>query len=424
MWTLTDELRQWILSKEKTWRKSVFSEAAGTVTASCDFSNQFESQFKELKNNLPKHKSRYAPGKRVAVQFDSLADLEKGIAILSSAGIQVSLLDGWANRAITRDIEWGIPLPASLQLEQSGKSFYVWPESLIAPIGFTKLVLQQRGGSSDDYALYWKNPKAKIAQFVGIDNVFFYVVMQGALWLGSQDNPYRMPAGGELQLTDVFANFHLQLNGAKMSKSTGNFYTADQLLDEFGYEPDQIRYFLALLSLSKKQSNFDFASLNERNEFLAGPMNAAFEKPISAALSRFDGKVPDGKLIGSVGEDTKKIVQMYMKFMERAEYSEILFAIENYTRLINKLFNQFKPHDDRSELEGRTDALFSSFFILKNLMIMLYPFVPTTMEKLRKALNLSADVWKLSELGTPIPGGHEVGPMQSFFPAVGTLKNR
>ncbi len=420
MWSLTDELRQWILSKEKTWRKSVFSEAVGTVTASCIFSNQFEAKFKELRPNLPQHKSRYAAGKRVVVQFENLGDLETGKKNLEDAGIVVELDDGWAKRAITRDIAWGIPLPEKIKLDEPGKSFYVWPESLIAPISFSKLVLKNRGLSPAKYSEFWKSPNGKIAQFIGVDNTFFYVVMQGALWLGSQEDPHRPPIAGELQLTDVYANFHLQLNGAKMSKSTGNFYTADQLLDEYGYDPDQIRYFLALLTLSKKQSNFDFASLNERNVFLAGPMNAALEKPISAAIAKFDSVIPAGKLIGTVAEDTKKIVQMYMKFMERAEYSEILFAIENYTRLVNKLFNQFRPHDDRCDLEGRQDALFSSFFILKNLMIMLHPFVPTTMDRLRSALNLPVSVLKLSELGAPIPAGHRIGVMQQFFPPVPT----
>ena len=87
-----------------------------------------------------------------------------------------------------------------------------------------------------------------------------------------------------------------------MSKSRGNFYSGDQLLDEKGYAPDQIRYYLALLGLSEKPSDFDFVKLDERNRFLAGPLNAAFERPISAAHSKFDGRVPDGVLVDGVLE--------------------------------------------------------------------------------------------------------------------------
>ncbi len=137
-----------------------------------------------------------------------------------------------------------------------------------------------------------------MAQFIGVDNIFFYVVMQGAMWFGTQAERGRMPIEGELQLSDVYPVYHLQVNDLKMSKSTGNFYTADQLIDEMGYTPEQVRYFLTILSLHKKQSNFDFEMFKERNQFLAGPMNAALEKPISAAHKKFDSKVPSGELVG------------------------------------------------------------------------------------------------------------------------------
>ena len=86
------------------------------------------------------------------------------------------------------------------------------------------------------------------------------------MWLGSQDDISRPPVKGELQMTEIMSVFHLMVNGEKMSKSTGNFYTGDQLL-QMGYTADQIRYFLALLSLPVKSSNFDFEQLKERNNF-------------------------------------------------------------------------------------------------------------------------------------------------------------
>ena len=102
--------------------------------------------------------------------------------------------------------------------------------------------------------------------------------------------------------------------------------------------------------------------------------------------------------------------------MERGAYPSMLFDVENYARKINKLFTQHKPHDDRHPEEARRDALYSCFFILKSLMIMLYPFVPTTMDRVRESLRLPPSVFRLAELGTPIPAGHEIGPKQEFFP--------
>ena len=116
-----------------------------------------------------------------------------------------------------------------------------------------------------------------------------------------------------------------------------------------------------------------------------------------------------------VEAETQKIVMRYFKSMERAEYSTLLFALENYARLINSLFTSHKPHDDRHPEKERRDALYSCFYVLKNLMIMLYPFVPSTMESLRDSLRLDANVFRVDELGIPIAAGHTIGAKQVYF---------
>jgi len=242
--------------------------------------------------------------------------------------------------------------------------------------------------------------------------------MQGALWLGTQDDPLRLPQTGDFQFTDIFGACHLMVGGDKMSTSLGNFVTGDQLLDEKNYSPDQIRYYLALMSLPEKPANFDFNALEERNRFLAGPINSAFERPISACHSKFGGTVPEGALSDKVVLETTRMVQRYLRSMERAEYATLLNVIENYARVINSLFTQFKPHDDRYPEPGRRDALYSSFYVLKTLMIMLYPFVPQAMDRLRDSLRLDTGVFRVEELGRPIPAGHMIGPKQEYFPAV------
>jgi methionyl-tRNA synthetase len=147
-------------------------------------------------------------------------------------------------------------------------------------------------------------------------------------------------------------------------------------------------------------------------------MNAAFERPISAAHSKFGGRVPDGQLNEKVAQQTVRIVQRYVRSMDRADYPALLYEIENYARSINSLFTQFKPHDDRFPEAERKDALFSCFYVLKTLMIMLYPFVPSTMDRLRQSLRLPESVFRIDELGTPIPAGHELGQKLPYFPAV------
>ncbi len=418
MWKVSEQLRTWIQSKEKKWRRSVYNEVVQTVLPSLRFDNIHEEKYKELKASLPNHKSKYAAGKKVALTFENKIELYKGAELLNSHAIPNELIDSWAHRAITRDVSWGIPMPSEFGPEAQGKTLYVWPDSLIAPISFTQVALAQKGRDPKTYTDYWTDPEAQVSQFLGIDNVFFYVIMQGALWLGSQKDTQRLPEKGEYQLTDVYSAYHLLVDGEKMSKSRGNFYSGDQMLEEMNFHPDQVRYFLALLSLPEKSSNFDFAFFKERNAFLAGPMNAAFEKPISACHSKFDSKVPAGILLEKVQTETTQIIKRYFRSMEKAEFSTLLFAIENYARQINSLFTQFKPHDDRQPEDSRANALYSCFYVLKNLMIMLYPFAPETMNALRESLRLDPSVFSVDELGTPIPAGHIIGPKAQYFPAV------
>jgi methionyl-tRNA synthetase len=418
MWKVSDQLLEWIKTKQNKWRKGVFNEVFETVQPAFQFDNTHEPIFKEMRATLPKHKSRYAPGKKVVVQFENKNDFNTGLKMMEEKGIPCAVLDGWAHRSITRDVTWGVPVPADIDPEMKGKTLYVWPDSLIAPISFTKLALKKKGRSDAEIERFWKDPEARIYQFLGQDNVYFYVLMQGAMWFGTQADIHRMPIKGEHTLTDVLSVFHLLINGDKMSKSTGNYYTGDQLLDEMGYHPDQVRYFLSTLGLAEKQSNFDFETFKERNKFLAGPLNAAIEKPISAVHSKFEGKVPEGKLLEKAEKETMKIVQLYVKNMEKAEYLTLLGQIENYARLINSFFVQYRPHDDRGDLEQRKDGLYSSFYVLKNLMIMLHPFAPFTMDKVRQSLNLPESVFTLSELGTGLPAGHRIGEKLQYFPAV------
>ncbi|MDH5671447.1 MAG: class I tRNA ligase family protein [Myxococcales bacterium] len=417
MWAVAETMRVWIEGKKGRWRSTVIAQVLDQLLPSLRIAAEREPDYKELKASLPKHKQRYARGKEVVLQFANRADFDSARDALAAAAIEASPVDEWAHRSITRDTPWGVPIP-ELEPGLAGKTLYVWPDSLIAPISFCQVALESKGLDPEQYRDYFCDPEARVYQFLGQDNVFFYVLMQGALWLGSQDDPQHLPRAGELQLTEIFGSALLTVGGEKMSKSRGNFYTADQLLDEKGYEPDQIRYYLSLLGLAEKPSSFDFEKLDERNAFLAGPMNAAIEKPISAAHSKFGGRVPEGTLDAKIAKETVRIVQRYAKSMARADYPNLLFEIERYARTINSLFARYKPHDDRHPEASRADALYSSFFVLKNLMIMLYPFAPTTMERVRQTLQLPEEVFRVEELGTGLPAGHAIGAQQSYFPAV------
>ncbi len=416
---VSETLRVWLESKQRAWRPSVIAETLNTVLPRLRFDKAHEAEVKAIRKDLPKHKWQYAKGGQVVLQFGNKPDRAVGIEALGAIGVDTELDNGWALRSITRDVSWGIPVPEDLDPDLVGKTLYVWPDSLIAPITFTKVALEQKGLDPDEVDAFWKDPSAAIYQFLGQDNVFFYVLLQGAMWLGTQDDPHHLPEAGEYQLTDVFGCYHLLVSGEKMSKSRGNFVMADELVGERGFDADQVRHYLALLGLSRKQSNFDFEQFEERNHFLAGPLNAALEKPISAAHSKFGGVVPDGVIDPKVVTETERMVQRYVGAMGKADYPSMLYALENYARIINSQFTQYKPHDDRFDEEQRRNALATCFMVLKTLMVMLYPFTPATMDRVRQSLNLPEDVFRVESLGTPMPAGHVLGEQLPFFPKYG-----
>lgn len=417
MWPVAETLRAWIAGKKGVWRAPVHATAAETVTPALRFGKTHEADYRAVADELPGHRRKYAAGGKVLLQFADRAGLDAGRAALAAHGIEVEIADEWAHRSLSRDTAWGVPIDPD-DPDLAGKTLYVWPDSLIAPISFTQAALAAQGRDPETWREFWTDPAARVVQFLGQDNVYFYTVMQGAMWIGAQAAIDRQPVAGELQLTDVIAAYHLMVDGEKMSKSTGNFHTGDALLDEHGASADQIRLYLASLALAERGADFDFARFAERNAFLAGPLNAAFEKPIAACHSKFGGTVPAGRLDDKTWAGTVRIVTRYLKAMDRGDYPNLLNEIENYARSINSLFARFRPHDDRHDAGERADALYSCFHVLKNLLIMLHPFAPHTCERLRETLRLGEDVYRVDELGSAIPAGHAIGAQQTYFPPV------
>ena len=196
MWSSTDLLIDWIESKKRLWRKGVYNEVINQVLPCYSFDKENEAKYKEIKAELPKHKSRFAPGGKMVSQFKSLVDLDEARKVMKANGIETALEDGWAYRSITRDVKWGVPLPPEIDPAMNDKTLYVWPDSLIAPISFTEVALKAKGKDPSTVKEYWNDEDSRVFQFLGQDNVFFYVLMQGVLWMGSQDDPKHLPKQG------------------------------------------------------------------------------------------------------------------------------------------------------------------------------------------------------------------------------------
>ena len=185
----------WIESKKKTWRPTLWSDMIGHVLPSLRFDSEHEAAYKAHQElaAAAQEQVRARQARGPAVRQSRRTSRPRARDPRRARHRRASSSDDWAHRAITRDVSWGIPLPADLDPELAGKTLYVWPDSLIAPISFTQVALAARGEDPARYAEFWRDPEARIYQFLGQDNVFFYVLMQGAMWLGTQDDPHRLP---------------------------------------------------------------------------------------------------------------------------------------------------------------------------------------------------------------------------------------
>ena len=145
MWKVSDTMRTWIEGKQKSWRQLVLSESLERVYPNLRVAGDLEDAYKAVAATLPPHKRKWAPGRNLLLQFRSMAEYETGKELLASHGIPGVAADEWAHRPLTRDVSWGIPITPELDPDLVGKTLYVWPDSLIAPISFSQLALEKRG---------------------------------------------------------------------------------------------------------------------------------------------------------------------------------------------------------------------------------------------------------------------------------------
>ncbi|MBR0385531.1 MAG: class I tRNA ligase family protein, partial [Erysipelotrichaceae bacterium] len=177
--------------------------------------------YKEIMNELPEHTHSDLENVKdsFTIVFKKLTDREKACQILTAHGIRYRTSKTLVPLRLTGNIEWGVPAP-SLEGEE-GLTVWVWPESLWAPISFTKTYMKRQGRSEDDYKDFWCDPEAGVYQFIGQDNIYFYGVAQMPMFMAQQGpGPLSIhPEKGQLCLPTLVANHHILFLDKKASSS-------------------------------------------------------------------------------------------------------------------------------------------------------------------------------------------------------------
>ena len=318
-----------------------------------------------------------------------------------------SWLDGGLQpRAVTRDLDWGVPVPVE---GAEGKVLYVWFDAPIGYISNTQELLP------DSWEKWWKSEDTRLVHFIGKDNIVFHCIVFPAI-LKAYGDGYILP-------DNVPANEFLNLEGDKISTSRGWAVWAHEYLKDFPGKEDVLRYVLTANAPETKDNDFSWKDFQTRNN---SELVAIFGNFVNRAVvlthKYFDGKVP------AVGElqpvDTEVLAQIpelkasLEKNIEGFHFREALKDAMSIARLGNKYISDTEPWKVAKTDIARTATILNvSLQICADLGIAFEAFTPFSAEKLRKMLGSPLD-WNLLGQSDILKEGHQIGEAELLFSKV------
>ncbi len=314
-----------------------------------------------------------------------------------------SWLDGGLMpRAVSRDMDWGIPVPVE---GAEGKVLYVWFDAPIGYISATKELTQ-------DWEKYWKDPESQLVHFIGKDNIVFHCIVF----------PSMLRAHGGYNLpVNVPANEFLNLEGDKISTSRGWAVWLDEYLRDFEGKQDVLRYALTASAPETKDNDFTWRDFQTRNNSeLVAILGNFVNRALVLVGKYFDGKVPSAGDLQGVDTDTLAQISVLCgkieKNIETYHFREGLFELMNLARLGNKYLADLEPWKTIKTDEGRTATILNTALqIVASLSIAMEPFLPFSAVKLRGMLGVDSLVWE--DLGNTslLKEGHTLGTASLLF---------
>ncbi len=309
------------------------------------------------------------------------------------------LNDGLADRAVTRDLTWGVPVPLE---DADGKVLYVWFDAPIGYISATKEWAAEQG-SPDKWKKYWQDEDTDLIHFIGKDNIVFHCIMFPATLMAHGN--YVLPK-------NVPANEFLNLEGKKLSTSRGWAVWLDEYLKDF--DADLLRYVLGTTLPEAKDSDFSWEDFqNKVNSELADVLGNFVYRTTSFTENYFEGSVPelnnptekDRKTLAKIQQQKQKISEVYEQFKLREAIGETM----NLARIGNKYFTDMEPWQTRKDdLETCGNTLHVCLQITAALSILFDPILPDKMAELRSELNIADDINWDTISDTILTGGSKI----------------
>lgn len=364
----------------------------------------FIDKYTAIKSQMPEHILNLEDNKTsFSIEFKNLNDRDKAKELLNDNNIRFRAGKTLVPFRLTGNIEWGVPAPV-LDGEE-GLTIWVWPESLWAPISFTKTYLKQQGKPEDEWEKYWKSTDSEVFQFIGQDNIYFYGIAEMAMFIALQgkENLTAFPTDGQYTLPTLVANNHILFLNKKAS-SSGDIKPpmAEDLLEY--YTAEQLRAHFLGLGLSLKSVSFQPKPLNpsagekdadpveREGKMLSNVFNRVARSCFYTIQKYGEPIMPMGQVSEEVLHDAKETILKYEHAMYKFEFHTVMNLMDSYIRDANKFWAK-NIKDAESDTEKRNQVLIDTLHMVKTAMLLMHPVAPEGTELLCEYLGFGKDIW-------------------------------
>jgi len=316
--------------------------------------------------------------------------------------------DGLKPRAVTRDLDWGIPVPVE---GGEGKVLYVWFD---APIGYISSTKEWAAREGKDWEPYWKDKDTKLIHFIGKDNIVFHCIIFPAML--KAEGSYILPE-------NVPANEFLNLEGDKISTSKNWAVWLHEYLVDFPNQQDVLRYALTASAPETKDNDFTWKDFQARNNNeLVAIFGNFINRVVVLTNKYYEGVVPEPNELSDLDNETLEKLQKYpaviASSIDRYRFREASQELMNLARLGNKYLADEEPWKAiKTNPERVKTIMYVALQIAAGLSIVCEPFLPFTSIKLKGILNISESVkWdEIAKTETLIAPNHKIGQAELLF---------
>lgn len=348
--------------------------------------------------------------------FSDLDARSKAVSIFEENGIRFRTGKTLVPFRLSGNVNWGIPVPEVEGMD--GLTFWVWPESLWAPISFTKTCLGD-GTEGREWEKWWKSDDAKVFQFIGEDNIYFYAIAEMGLFLALEEG-FRLPV--------IIPNHHL-LYGKTKASSSGEVKPpkAAELLDY--YTPEQLRLHFMNASLSERSVSFEskvllgkadgFDPVLYEGNLVTNVFNRLVRSCFYTVQKHNGGIYPTGTVSKAVRERSDETILEYERLMAEFSFDKVFELLNVYLKDANKDWSVRSKSEDPEEI---SQLLIDLFHVIRVAVTLFHPVTPTGCEMVRDYLKVDERIWDWQYIFEPldyfVEAGHQfrfLEPRVDFF---------